>query len=446
MVSQPVVAQSVDEFVDRIEQDRRDTCGEATAPDVLIGLIDAIYAEGLLAAKARGLRTLAAQPGWNTTDQRRSLEQLVVIGRESIALEQLAARAVSLANGELLTGLASASRDSERFEAFLRSLSEANDGKNRFYLAQIEVTLAELLQDRVFQARLDQPVPYAGLSVDEREWLNEAVQIYRRLQAFYSEVHTSSNRLSRDLRLDFEYQIALLEFLSGEDVWRDTLQDILSDAVNVDAYSLDADVTHIFVHSFLRPPFVVREEAVEVDALGEDCDVQAGGGLSIVQRVFSPAIVRTFYNPEQLVEWTCRVLIVESGKLNLPELATRLSRFENHDYRVVVGHFEENDVRFSHLDKEELVVVSEALLSDIMETSSTRVDEAQTVNDGVCNSVEGEMPVSEKLVVGTHQDGNDEGYIYVGTGLPLSEARTLLSQIQLEKNFQGSYLIRPIIE
>lgn len=444
IVAAPTIASAagIEAAIQQIEAGRDESC-RANAKAIQT-LIEQISSSSDNDAISVGLSFLSREDFWRSADQRKSLGTLIAVGRRSIALENLAARALESANGELKY-LVHRTNDQAKKIRILKQIVRNNEGKNRFYQASARISLAEMLQeDAMKRISGSIQIPLRDGQTTEieaaRGKLELAYSIYGEVGDFFATVSGSSDFLTRDLELDFRYQQALLDFVAGGGRWRDTLQEIVDSEAPKDAFSQEG-LRHIYVHEFLRVPFT-KAETTEVPVFNEKCSgakSRIGTRISIT----SSKRIQKFFNPLQLSEFTCQLFEQKGPFKNSIELLEYLSRFENRDYRVVIGHFRGEKIRFSYLSPAEL----EEAGTNVANKIGTRIkfDEASSGSES-CLTFPDSNAFERKLNLDRHESTTGRGFYFVGDFLSLNEANQVLQIVTNDDRLNEAYLIRPRIE
>ncbi|WP_281859107.1 hypothetical protein [Litoreibacter halocynthiae] len=432
-------AQSVDELLNRATEARSErTC--VVPPDHIEGLVRRLAAGEGRQDQSRILSFLASQPNWRSTNHISALRVLNRISSQGdVITVSLVARALEKADGELLDILASG-RSEENIEQSLRSLIRNNEGRNPVYAAFSKLALAELLQERAFREVSTTSLPISDL--EERTTsigtIEESIMLYFEASEKLSELRSSVGFGARNYQLDLPYLIALLRFVSGDDAWTEDLRSILQEEGDKDSYNAGADGRHILIERFLSPSLLFAPTS--------NADASCSGRRTVFQssrELYSRDKVRRFFNPIQLANFTCNILQAGEPFDGLTTIVNDLEGFENRDYRVVLGHFRGDEVRFSFLQRAELVDLAEELAMGIeMVLDDPGISQfSSTCSEGVVEP----MPRSVSLV-GVQNTGSESGYIYIGSGLTLNEAEQLQSIVVEDKNLRDAYLIRPVID
>lgn len=440
----PAQAESIAEIINQFKVEYQNSC---TRPE---GGIDKLVAATLSTQdpteQALGLQFLAQQPQWQTDNQEEALIQLRALGGQNESVALLVSRALETAKGGLRDAAIIYRNDPAGYEAYLREIEADAGNENKFYRALARVTLAEFLQDQVFAKTVDTPLPLPSSDSDSLNKLKQAIELYEDQKDFYRKESTVSELFSRDFSLDFEYQIALLQFAIGDEKWRETLQSIVDTEGTKDIYDRASETRHIYVHSFLRPP--LRPEVVQAtadDFSNTNCGQRASGDNTEI-RYSSAGIVERFYNASQLALFTCARLTGSEQQMTVDDLASSLSEFVNHDYRVILGHYRGDKVRFSYATKQETQTFAEKMQSALADSFSPKSQLEVQLTGSSCTVPASYLNLKVSTEVGDQSDGTDRGYYYIGEGLSFEDAQRLLSAIQLDENFENAYLLRPKIE
>ena len=432
-------AQSVSDLLNRATKARSErTC--VVPPDQIESLVRRLAAGVGRQDQSRILSFLASQPNWRSTNHISALRVLNRVSRQGdVSTMSLVARALEKADGELIDILSSG-RSEEDIEQSLRSLIRNNEGRNPVYANFSKLALAEILQERAFRAVATFSLPISN--AEERttgvDTLAESITLYEEASDEFSELRSSVGFGARNYQIDLPYLISLLRFISGDGAWTDDLRAVLQEEGAKDAYNAGADSRHILVERFLSPSLLLAP-ASSADA---DCS-ERRTMIQGSRELYGRDKVRRFFNPIQLANFTCNILQKGEPFDGLTTIVNDLEEFENRDYRVVLGHFRGDEVRFSFLQKAELVEVAEGLAAGLeMALEDPRFSQFSSFcSEGIL-----EPTPRSVSVVGVQETGRDSGYIYIGSGLTLNEAEQLQTIVVENKDLRDAYLIRPVID
>ncbi len=437
-------AQTIPDLLQQMEAYRYKTC--TLKPESVDALLDQMGTAKSLNEKFDGLQYLTDHIGWRAKDHSTAPQRLNQIAKGSGTLALMAAQALASADGELHSATRTFHNNRDGFESYLAQLIKNNQDSNPFYLAYIKVTLAETLQDWVFQDLADVALPYSS-DAAAKSRLSKSVSLYEELAAFYAQQQKVSQLFARDVSLDFSYQIALLRFAIGDASWRQTLQSIIDDEGGKNPYADGNDGRHIYVYSFLRPPRAeVQTQVQTIRSLSKkSCADQDLSHPTGKVDFFSPAIVKSYFNPVQLSLWTCQVLATPPSPFTVHNLGETLATFKNHDYRVVLGHFSKNEVKYSHFDLAELEERA-GQLSLAISQQFTPKSPLAPILAGACTQPQAYDPLETHTTLAKQASAKNKGYLYIGDGLEVDDAKVLLELVQSDEDFSNAYLIRPRIE
>ncbi len=456
-ISSEAEAQSISTAIQQVDKSRDATCraSQQSITDLVFALERAADANAPLTEIADGIEVLSREQFWKSTDQRRSLEALAKLGGVKAELQPALAEAVAAAHGEVRHILFSQRENAPDVVSALEKLISINESlntPNRFYVAQIKLTIASFLSELAY-SDLDafgasvplQPTQVRAIDITAdglfgvRSKLNLSIDYLAELSNFF-EKEFASGVYSRNIALDFRYQIVLMKYIVGDVQWELDLETLASySSVDEQFTSLKA-VDHIYVHNFLVTP-LISETANQPRAEAPACKPERQSAT------FEPnerknSQVRRFFNPIQLSLFTCRVLSAPEGHKSLFDLSAQLLRFKNSDYRVVLGHFRGEDIRFSFLSKGELLETAKSAVESINATSIL-VNGDQT---GTCTlDIDGSAIVPDPSYLGVQETSKNSGYIFVGNWLNFTEARRLRDLIREFGELEEAYLIRPQI-
>ena len=432
-------AQSVDELITRAVEAR--SVRSCSIPGPLVSTLIQRLSGGVSRQdQSKILSFLASQPNWRSADHSLALRVLNQISRQGdILTVSLVARALERADGELLDILTSGKRVEEIEEA-LRALIVNNEARNPVYANFAKLALAELLQERVFQQISQSTLPLSGETdaAPSLEMLSEAIRIYSEASDNFATLRTAEGFGARDYELDLPYLIALLKFIAGEESWVEDMRSIVAVEGRKDGYDTRTSGRHILVERFLAPPLLVGPTGDD----RSDCKLRQTA-LQATQGFYARGEVRRFFNPVQLVNFTCNILNESTPFGGLASLVDKLDDFENRDYRVVLGHYRGTEVRFSFFSKAELIDIAESFATDV-EVALPEIGTSQFSSS--CSGGLAEPMRRNVTLVGVQETEKDAGYIYVGSGLSLDEAEQLQKVVVRNRDFRGAYLIRPSID
>jgi len=435
--------QSTDQLIVAATQEQRSDC--RIPPEIIGGLVDQLNRVEDKQDRSKILSFLSGLPEWRSSDHPKALRTLTRISREDIFSATLVARAVERADGELIDILVEASEFEDAI-AKLRGLAANNEGRNSVYLGFIKIALAEALQEDAFAAINDQSLPLDERPENEeiKTRLLEAASIFEDASALFVKLRNEEDFGLRDFSLDLPYLASLVRFVAGEEDWSKGLQGIIASESLRDAYDSRTDSRHILVDRPLKPS-ILTSLVISSDGCSQRRTV-----LDHTNEKFGRQKVRKFFNPIQLANYTCNALVEKVPLQHLAQLVSILDRFENRDYRVVVGHFRGDEVKFSFYSKDELLEITNkaaASISGLMESSNASSTETDATSQfrSSCSINSGIQPTGLD-VVGIQATGRETGYIYIGEGLSFTEAERLQRQLSEDRDFRDSYLIRPTID
>lgn len=432
-----VSAQSVDDLIKRATEVKSDI--SCLIPPALVGdLVQRLSEDVTRQDSSKILSFLASQPYWRSDDHLSALRRLNSLSQQSdILTVSLVARALEKADGELLDILSNEGSFVEISDA-LDSLIRKNEERNPVYANFAKLARAELLQERAFQQIVGSSLPL--IVTDEtsssRDLLIEAIGIYSEASEDFSTLRTTEGFGSRDYELDLPYLISLLRFVAGDENWAGALRDMLEVEGKSDAYDTRTNGRHILVERFLKP-----SRATPIDD-GGGCKTKETV-LEKTQDLYGRDRVWRFFNPVQLANYTCNILGEGRRFEGLEAVVNDLEKFENRDYRVVLGHYRGKEIRFSFLSKSELVKLAKEFSAEI-DIALSEVVPSQFSSP--CSEGLVEPMIRSASFIGIQETGQDAGYIYVGSGLALDEAERLQRLITANKIFRDAYLIRPVID
>ena len=449
-LSSPAASQSIGEALEKLESSRDSSCrASSSSISQLIASIETSAKSGNgIAEIAKGLNAVALEHFWVSDNQLESLRALTNISVTLPNLGPLIAEAQSSARGELKSLVFRNLDDPLNMLKVLEELAQTNKnlGKsNPYYVAEINLTLAEFLSDYAFSEISQEgwPLPLNEKSNSEiKSLVLKAAELYGRLADFYSEEHAKGGILSRDVGLDFLFQAALLKYVAGNLSWKTDLVDLASNFQDRDIYASFRPVPHIFVYGFLLPPRFVEQSNSVDDTSVPGCKRNSSREVG-VNNVLIGKLIKRFYNPTQLVVHACSVLNTENGFPSLLALSSALARFKSQDYRVVLGHFEGEEIRFSRFSKSELMEVAASELAKLPEPE---ISAGYLEADKDCLSdVNLDLIAPPSFSLSDQLVGPQEGYIYFGEQLNYSDAKKLLNQLKGVKHLKDAYLLRPKI-
>ncbi len=452
-------SQSIIDAIEKLDESRDASCkASSSSLSSLIRLLEAsANSNGNVSDIAEGIRALAVEDFWVSEDQRESLRALTSIGATIPAVGPILAEAQASAMGELKSIVFQHLHDPIQMIESLDSLAEVNaslERSNPYYVAEIKLTLAEYLSDYSFRS-IDAsgwPLPLSSeergstTSVEDpaslaQELLARSIVLYEDLAEFYSREYRSAKIFSRDIGMDFRYQAALLKYVVGDPSWGISLASLAIDASDADLFGSFQPAPHVFVYGFLLPPRIAELE-VSSDGSVADCGPNNSPSVGVNNVSVGPAVKR-FYNPVQLSVYTCTILRNTREFPSLLSLSSALSRFNNADYRIVLGHFEGQKVRFSRSSRDQLKSDALELVSKI---ASVELSEGYYEVDRECvpDNVS-ELVGPPELSLGEQVVGENDGYLYFGNRLNYVDATRLLEALSEFRLLRESYLIRPRI-
>ncbi len=431
------------------------------------------------ATAMRALGYLVQFPNWRAENHDDAVMRLrAATGAEAgRRVQEAAGRALAFGRGGLVPLVMAHHGDAPaRFDAIRDFIAaEHRAGGNPFLAAIARLTLAEGLQEEAYGQRPDSAVPWAPqpavtsatASVDQGaqsppQMLAEAIALYRETQGFYGELRDDPSWGGRDSTLDFDYLIALLDYVNGGGDWQPLLAQIIEVEGNKDHYQLSAGSAvprQIFVQNFLRlpPSIVISAEASDqstgrsMDILPTTCPPPEEVSAASAQGVDAATGlgVNRYFNAPLLAHHTCTVLERwQDGAA--PALARTLAAHSNADYRIVLGHFRGDEVRFSFLSRKELMAAAEQLAGDPTLLAQYEPEPAPVATDACPWPEAAAVQFIPSLEIGDQPTGGDSGYIYLGNGLTWAQGNQLLDHVRGQRGssaeFSGAYLIRPVIE
>lgn len=399
---------------------------------------------------AQGLSFLARETFWRSENTPVSLEALIATGKVAPELQPAIAEAAATANGELkyilFSNLSDPDQAVKKLELLIDTNENALETPNRFYVAQIKLTLAEYLSDKAFQASKDQdmaiPIPSGSDGHAKiHGYLRKSIELFSELAEFYTSEHESGNLYSRDIGKDFRYQVALLKFVTSDNTWKDELRSIVNDSLLSDMYGSGEPIDHVYIHRFLVTPYTPQENVASTEE-PRDCSTSEALIGERVSTKESTSINR-FFNPVQLALYTCHILESVDKFESATLLSASLSRFRNSDYRVVLGHFRGQEVRFSFLNKTELIAIGNSV---IQEASKDFMFSERPDLESPCGlDAEVALMTPNANTIKEQSTGTDRGYIYAGENLNFVEATRLREAIARNPDLSEAYIIRPEI-
>ncbi|UWQ35366.1 hypothetical protein K3555_22845 (plasmid) [Leisingera sp. M527] len=454
-------AQSIPNVLKKLEESRDSSCraSKSSIADLVYRIEQTAISGGNVGEIANALSVLAREDFWESSDQSESLRSLTNAGSKYPALGPRFAEVQSAARGELKSIVFRNLDDPERMIDELDALASINlniDKGNPHYVAEINLTLAEYLADHAFRlisewawsVPLNTTLELEGKELEAyqltHKLLREAVNRYQKLAEFYSVEFSEGSIFTRDLGPDFRYQKILLQYLLNDKIWAAELNDLAATASSSNLYASFDSVPHIFVYGFLLPPRAVQVESrTNANTDGNSSCLPSQGGSIGVNNVNVGPVVKRFYNPVQLAAYTCTVLNEQASYPSLLALSSKLSRFSNYDYRIVLGHFEGDRVRFSRLTRGELIEGAREVLGGLSDFE-TSIGVVSPIQECVPEGAE-ELVAPAALVLSEQETGPDEGYIYLGSQMTYTQAKRLLDLLTNSKIFRDAYLIRPRI-
>ncbi|MBN9675069.1 hypothetical protein [Salipiger bermudensis] len=452
-----VGAESLTEIIGRIESSRSDLCSaDPKLVHVLIkGMEARVRAGDDLSEISEGLAFLADEREWRSENIQKSLESLIAIGKMRPELKPTIADAQATARGELFHILSRDSSDIEKIEVDLENLAKVNASlasANEYYVAKIKLSLAETLTDfgvaeilkteQIVPLKVNPPQTGSQAGANESiraiDLLNRSIELYGELSTFYRRKFLEGEFFSRDIGMDLRYQMSLLRYISGDSDWVGDLKYLAKINSWNDMFNSFAPVGHVSVQYFISPALLPSPP-------GDIRDLGAGGcALSSQNATGRPDYVkRQFFNPIQLASYTCAELSSNSPFEDLTAIPALLSRFKNSDYRVVLGHFRGENVRFSYLSRAKIAELGDEVIRSI--DISDILGERAEIPD-YCESQLGSVSPRSTISAAREQvTGDKEGYIYIGEALNYIEARRLLDEVVKTPGLEEAYLIRPKI-
>ncbi|MEP3294916.1 MAG: hypothetical protein ABJO27_00265 [Pseudoruegeria sp.] len=423
-------AQSAQEFLEQAREQQSETC--QVNQDTIQGLFRALSGGLELRSQSEVLSFLATQYGWRSVNHPAALRVLTSISNDSdIRTETLVARAHQMADEELVSILTE-SQGYDEAEERLQNLLEANLERNYVYSLFIRTALAQLFQERGL-TQLEHNIDDENVP----DYLAKSVAQYEQLQTELIELQSSEGFGTRDFRFDVPYQLALIKFFARDPTWPETLEAIISESLVWDEYNTSDPNVHILIERFVSAPALTPPKASSTNCSDRSTIIsQSRDGFGRDQ-------VQKFYNSTQLVNFTCNALSSENNWTSPTEIVNQLETFENHDYRVVLGHYRGDEVRFSFKTRTELLddaTAAAAVVSYPLEILPNNVFDSECAPFG-------HVPrLRSAEMVGEQATGNGEGYVFWGSGLTYREAGNLLLLIKEETEFRDAYIIRPNID
>lgn len=456
-ISSGVEAQSISSAIQQVDKSRDASCraSQQSLADLVFALERAADANAPLTEIADGIEVLSREEFWKSTDQRRSLEALAKLGGVKPELQPALAEAIAAAHGEVRHILFSKRENAPDVVSALEKLISINESlntPNRFYVAQIKLTIASYLSELAYSNlnASDASVPLTSTQVRSidvsldglagvRSKLNLSIDYLTELSNFF-EKEFVSGVYSRNTGLDFRYQIVLMKYIVGDDQWALDLETLANYSSLDEQFTSLKAVDHVYVHNFLVTP-LISETAIASTDESSGCKPEHQSA-PLVPNERKNSQVRRFFNPIQLSLFTCGVLSAPGGHKSLFDLSAQLLRFKNSDYRVVLGHFRGDEVRFSYLSKDELFETAKSAIESIDATSVlARVDQT-----GSCTlDIDGSAISPDPSFLGVQETSKSSGYIFVGNYLNFTEARRLRDLVREFGDLEEAYLIRPQI-
>jgi hypothetical protein len=435
-VGHKALSQTTSELVERIESAQVGQC--QPLPGDVDALVEKLRSDTSEDSRFTILEFLASLREWRSSKHNAALGTVSKLSRdENPLLALLAARATIRADGELVDIITSIKSHSEVVK-LLVSIGDVNlRKKNRLISAFSYYTAGRVDLERTFELIGTRKIPLDDpeIEVEASRLSQSAIRNIEKGSAILSDLYNNDRYGSRDFSFDSQYIIALLKFVTGIDDWDNDLSDIILASGSEVAYVDETNFRHVLVNRFLQPPNITPV-TTDVSSCASEKSI-----LKDSASRFGRDVINKLFNPFQLANYTCNLLNEDNQFSSIASLIWRLSEFENSDYRVVVGHYRGERVRFSHLNREEVNEAARLVAQEI----GYEVDEFPiSRNFSDCAPQSPDRFTRSANTVAEQKTGDDSGYIYIGSGLSFDEASELLEAIRsLSRNFRGAYLIRP---